>query len=114
MAKKKIKILINNDYGGFALKQEAVKWLMEQGYSEEQAKDIRDGDCPRDLPILMEAFLKFGQEPLVSDIVAVKLEKGTKYYIDRYDGLEEVITVDNMSEATGEVADEWKPKNVEN
>lgn len=107
---EKVSILINNGLGGFALGEGAEEWLMEQGYDKRQAEAIGDGNCPRDLPILLEAFKKFGGYRKTT-IEEKTVDKGSRYYIENYDGDEYLITLDEMSVATGEEPEDWKPKN---
>lgn len=105
-SQSKVKLLLNEGYGGFSLGKGSLEWLIEQGYTREQAWNISDGNCPRDLPILFEAYQKFPE----SSIVVKTVDKGTHYYIENYDGAETLITIDDLVEvATGEEREKWKP-----
>lgn len=81
-----MKMIINNCYGGFGVRQEVLDELELNGFSEEElrtaarlieeienGKDVSD-DC---------AELKVVEIP----------DESTDYYLDEYDGLESVIYV---------------------
>lgn len=60
-SKEKMRILYGGSWLGFIkISEKAKPYLLEKGYSEEQAEDIMEGICPRHLPILHEVYDKFG------------------------------------------------------
>lgn len=86
----KTTVLINNCYGGFCLADEARDFFIRKGYTEDEASLMQHGDCPRHLPILIEAFDKFGCKFFAS--IEKREIEDTLYCISEYDGLEEIHT----------------------
>lgn len=89
-------ILYNANYGGFCLGEGAEEFFIEKGYTKEQAFCLTVGRCPRHLPILIEAFRKFGSGWCAT--IKEKEADSDIYSISEHDGLEEVVFhYDNMS-----------------
>lgn len=99
-----VEILVNTGYGGFRLPSIAKVWLMQLGYTSDQAMYMGRGDCPRDLPDLVEAFKRYGNDHY-SSIEVHTLPRGAAYRIDEYDGLETVVTENDWEVAGAGVAD---------
>lgn len=84
-------ILYNAGYGGFCLGDGAEEFFIEKGYTKEQAYCLTVGRCPRHLPILIEAFRKFGSG-WCATIKEMEAETDV-YSIDEHDGLEVVVFI---------------------
>lgn len=78
--------------------------LMQLGYTSDQAGDMVSGDCPRDLPDLVEAFKRYDNGGY-SRIEVQTLPRGTAYRIDEYDGLETLVTDNDWQVAGAGIAD---------
>lgn len=111
---KEIEILVNKTFGGFGLSAMAEVWLLQRGYTAKQVRDMSSGDCPRDLPDLVEAFKRYGNGSF-SSIEVQTLAEGTPYYIENYDGAETVVTKCNMAVAGAGIDDKgFVPPNGKN
>ena len=89
-----MKIVINNNYGGFELSDEAMDKLKEKGFTEEEVYDF-----PRHHPALVEVVEELGKDVnanYMSELVVVDVDVKDKYYIYEYDGLEEVYTEETI------------------
>lgn len=111
-----MKLLINNDYGGFGIgkedkRKEVLSYLMGKGYSRNQAKDILEGDCPRDLPVLHEAFEKFGQWEYGA--LEYRELEDQPYYIENYDGIEHIRTLEEFTKPGASFEPEFAPRDWE-
>lgn len=62
---------------------------MKHGYNEEQALCLCYGDCPRHLPILIEAFKKFGSGSC-ANLALIEADSDI-YSITEHDGFEQVV-----------------------
>ena len=84
-----MKIVINNNYGGFELSDEAIDKLKEQGFTEEQIFCF-----PRHHSALVEIVEELGEDAgaVYSELVVVDMDIKDKYYIYEYDGWESVYT----------------------
>ena len=85
-----MKIVINSDYGGFGLSDEALAL-----YAEKKGKSVDDicfFDIPRDDPDLIDVVEHFGQKANDSyaELKIVEIPDGVNWYIAEYDGLEHV------------------------
>lgn len=80
-----------------------MEWLYSLGYSRSQASDITLGNCPRHLPVLLEAYRKFGSHPLSE----LKREEWDGcYQIKEHDGYESVC---HISAYCTDTCKGWEP-----
>jgi hypothetical protein len=106
-----VKIVLNGCYGGFGLSREAVEryaeikgWSVdtdEYDYSymiDEKGEHVSHYDLDRTDPVLVQVVEELGEKAndSYSALYIVSVEKGTKYYIDEYDGIETFRTPDNI------------------
>ena len=85
-----MKVVINSDYGGFGLSDEALElYANKKGKS---ADDIYFFDISRDDPDLIEIVEHLGQKANDSyaQLKIVEIPDGVNWYIAEYDGLEHV------------------------
>jgi hypothetical protein len=107
-----VKIVINADYGGFGLSNEAIREygrrkglnLIEEApdrfgfvhfYIGEKANDtlLWDSDIPRDDPVLVETVETLGPEKAgnrFSTLKVVEIPENVDWYIEEYDGWEHI------------------------
>lgn len=109
------KIVYNRCFGGFGLSMAAMKRYAElAGYSfeikkskiageyyemkDKNGEDIFEYDIRRDDIFLAQVVEELGDEANTrfSDLCIRELMKGTRYYIDEYDGLESIVIEDEM------------------
>lgn len=106
------KVVINGEYGGFSLSDEAVReylrrtgreWTEERQYS--MTHFAVDGEpewyhreIPRTDPILISLVEEMGEKAngQCASLVVEELPKGTLYMIDEYDGYESIQTRDGL------------------
>ena len=88
-----MKIVINNNYGGFVLSDDAVDKLKEKGFTEEQIFCL-----PRHHSALVEVVEELGEDASehYSELVVVDVDVKDKYYIHEYDGWETVHTEEDI------------------
>ena len=88
-----MKIVINNNYGGFVLSDDAVDKLKEKGFTEEQIFCL-----PRHHSALVEVVEELGEDASehYSELVVVDVNVKDKYYIHEYDGWETVHTEEDI------------------
>lgn len=88
-----MKIVINNNYGGFELSDEAIDKLKEKGFTEEQIFCL-----PRHHSALVEVVEELGEDAgaVYSELVVVDVDIKDKYYIYEYDGWESVYKEDDI------------------
>ena len=110
------KIVYNRCYGGFGLSHAALRRYAElAGYSfeikkseiageyyemkDKSGEDVFESDIRRDDRFLVQVVEELGKEAdtRFSALVIAELPKGTRYYIDEYDGLETIMTEADMS-----------------
>jgi len=100
-----MKIVINRDYGGFGLSEEAHAFIakrkgwtlacsdynMDYWYSE-PGKPVYDSQLPRTDPDLIAVVEALGADAngRYADLKIVEVPDNIDWYIDEYDGLEEV------------------------
>lgn len=98
---KTYKIVRNAEYGGFHLSREAEQWLARRGIYNKYPEIESLCNLPRHEPLLVECIETLGPESASEPRIA-KLEvviiNSPRYYIDDYDGLETIITPENMTE----------------
>lgn len=103
-----MKLVISEGYGGFNISKEfydyynipykeICRWMRcpEEKWTDDVRKDNR----------LIEYIEKFGSDAAsgpYTNLTVVEIPKGTKYYIDTYDGCESIVTEDDIE---WEVAD---------
>ena len=88
-----MKLIINTCYGGFSLSEKAKNYC---GYNDITGFDF---DKVRINPKLIEFIQKEGWEVAsgqYAHLTIVTIPKGTKYYIDDYDGFESIITENDI------------------
>ena len=88
-----MKLVINTCYGGFSLSKKAKNYC---GYDDITGFDF---DKVRINPKLIEFIQKEGWEAAsgqYAHLTIVTIPKGTKYYIDDYDGFESIITENDI------------------
>lgn len=104
------KVVINAQYGGFSLSDEAAReYLRRTGrtWSESRSYSMTlfdvdgepkwyDRDIPRTDPVLIALVEEMGAEASgpYANLVVEKIPKGTLYMIDEYDGYESIQTRD--------------------
>lgn len=88
-----MKIVINNNYGGFVLSDDAVDKLKEKGFTEEQIFCL-----PRHHSALVEVVEELREDAgaVYSELAVVDVDIKDKYYIDEYDGWETVQTEEDI------------------
>lgn len=110
-----VKIVLNGCYGGFSLSDEATKryaeikgWALEEATDEyefitlidEQGERLSSYDLGEDRtdPVLVQVVEELGEKANdgYSKLYIESVEKGTKYFIDEYDGIESLRTQDNI------------------
>lgn len=85
-------IVYNAEYGGFSLSPEAL--ALGRKLSGDPAWGEREYDLSRTDPVLAHVVRHLGKiaNGLFSDLQIREVSAGTRYRIDEYDGLEEVVT----------------------
>lgn len=110
-----VKIVLNGCYGGFGLSDEATKryaeikgWALEEASDEygfitlidEQGERLSSYDLGsnRTDPVLVQVIEELGKaaDTDFSKLYIESVEKGTKYFIDEYDGIESLRTEYNI------------------
>lgn len=96
-----MKLVINTSYGGFGLSKEFYEYynipyhrtfgsyIANEKWTDDFRKDSR----------LIEYIEKFGTKAAsgpYSHLEVVEIPKGTRYYIDEYDGAETIVTEDDI------------------
>ena len=98
---KTYKLVRNADYGGFYLSRKAEQWLAKRGIYNKYPEIQALYNLPRHEPLLVECVEELGTEAASEPRIA-KLEvviiNSPRYYIDNYDGLETIITPEDMTE----------------
>jgi hypothetical protein len=89
----KHKVVINSRYGGFKLSGNMLKFLIDNGLTEDEIS-VYNVDLPRHHPLLVQAVEMFHNDP-DTDLIVVEIDS-CLYYIDEYDGLESVMTPTNV------------------
>jgi hypothetical protein len=101
-----MKIVINNGFA-FSLSKEFYEYHnipYDESYGICHAKEVWTRDTHKDSR-LIDYIEKFGAKAAsgkYSYLQVVEIPKGTKYYIDNYDGYESIVTENDIS---WEVAD---------
>jgi hypothetical protein len=104
------KIVINRSYGGFSLSKTAYEryaqikgWRYEGEDSygfffDENGIKHTWYDLERIDPILIQVVEELGEEAngMCAKLVIEEIEKGTRYRIDEYDGMESIETRDDI------------------
>lgn len=116
----KHKVVYNDCYGGYSLSDKAIEWLSEHGSErtkkfiaqkrlEANEKTINDSSKIFYVMDAVESFLQRHDPDLVAVVEALGKEvngtfsdlaigeiDGDKYYIEEYDGREDIITPDDI------------------
>jgi hypothetical protein len=91
------KIAINRCYGGFGLSEAGLARYAElKGLSAQEIEDLWSGDIERHDSILIQVLEEMGEDSW-GDFAEIEIEEvapGTKYIIDEYDGMENIMTID--------------------
>jgi hypothetical protein len=99
-----MKIVINNDFGGFAISKKCAEWMAERGHAGAQKELARvagtgkwhgyfDSDAnDRTDPLLVLAVETIGKDANegYSSLKVVEIPDGIAWEIDEYDGSESV------------------------
>lgn len=111
-----VKIVLSCCYGGFGLSDKAIKryaeikgWTCEKDENDEygfltlineQGERISSYDLGNDRTdlVLVQVVEELGKDSNsdYSDLYIMTIKKGTKYFIDEYDGLESLLTPDTI------------------
>ena len=93
-----VRVVYNASYGGFGLKHKAEDRYWEiKGQPKPQ--HWYDTDLCRHDPALLQVIDEMGLEEVTADyaeLAITELPHGTKYFIDEYDGMETVRTIDDI------------------
>ena len=88
-----MKLVINTCYGGFGLSKEAKEYCGYNGIISFDFDEVRTN------PKLIEFIQNEGWEAASGQyghLTIVTIPKGTKYYIDDYDGYESIVIEDDI------------------
>ena len=94
-----MKVVINTDFGGFGLSDEALQlYAAKKGiqlgerYQFGGYEGLYDGDIPRDDPVLIEIIEHLGQAANgdFAELKIVEIPDGIVWHISEYDGVEHV------------------------
>lgn len=96
----KNKVVYNNQFGGFRLSNKAKLWLSERGMNVHPFNDdyyFLEDVIPRHDPLLIQCVEELGKEAgnEYSDLCIAEIED-YKYIIQEYDGLEKIITPNDI------------------
>jgi hypothetical protein len=95
----KVKFVINEAYGGFGLSEKAIEKLVERGIKDPERFEYEIDEYRRYHPDLVEVVEELGDEASgrFSKLIVVEVEMRTPYYyIDEYDGREEVVVPESI------------------
>ena len=89
-----MKVLINTQYGGYSISQLALELIAER----KQVPTIDQYSLPRTDPDAIHVFNQLGSEVFSGRLADVSLREITadKYFIDEYDGMETIVTPDQI------------------
>ena len=91
-----MKVVINIDYGGFGLSDEAIElYAAKKGIAikkESYGYDLNEWEIPRDDPVLIEVVEKLGLEANghFAELKIVEIPDDVNWYIEEYDGREHI------------------------
>ena len=98
---KTYKIVRNADYGSFYLSRKAEQWLAKRGIHNKYPEIENLNNLPRHEPLLVECVetlgTEYASEPRLAKLEVVIIDS-PRYYIANHDGLETIITPENMTE----------------
>lgn len=83
-----IKVVINKDFGGFGLSDEAEALYKERkGITD---PDWWSGEIPRDCPVLVQIVEEMGEkvDTIFSSLKVVEIPDDADWYVEEYDGSE--------------------------
>lgn len=94
---KENKLVINTEFGGFGLSREAETWLAKRGIWQKYPDLESLYYLPRHEPLLVACVEALGRKANghCADLSVVTI-KHNRYYIEKYDGNESVITEDDF------------------
>ena len=111
MKKETIKIAYNDNYSGFKLSLEAMRWMEENGYAGKFCTESGEVIVPRHNPVLVRCIEELGERAngivKLNSTVIGKSElrvaeiEGELYYVIDYDGKETVIGEKDLVSARG-------------
>lgn len=110
-----MKILYSPSWAGFSIGENEEKRLQagyhlrRKGYTEVQARKILNGNCPRDLPDLIEVFEMFGGDGVTCE----ELEEQPYCITSDDEGVEDIITKDNFTQPGVKMDPKGKPEDWE-
>jgi len=95
-----VRIVYNTCYGGYILSDKAIKRYWEIKGEPNPEDWLKRKAFKRHDPILLQVIDEIGLAEAAggryTDLAIVELPRGTKYYINEYDGLENVMTEENI------------------
>lgn len=91
-----MKLVINSDFGGFSLSREAVEWLINRDMTIEQIYELEYPEN-RANKLLVECVevLGISANGVCASLKVVEFEE-QPYYIQEYDGSENVVKSSNF------------------
>lgn len=110
-----MKLLYSPSWSGFSIGENEEKRLQaeyhlrKKGYTEAQARKILNGNCPRDLPDLIEVFEMFGGDGVTCE----ELEEQPYCITSDDEGVEDIITKDNFVQPGVKMDPKGKPEDWE-
>lgn len=110
-----MKILYSPSWAGFSIGENAEKRLQakyhlrRKGYTEAQANRILKGECPRDLPDLIEAFEMFGGDGVTCE----EIEEQPYCITCDDESTEDIITKDDFAQPGVKMDPKGKPEDWE-
>lgn len=85
------KVVINSQFGGFRLSDEAIEFLREKGLTEKKLRLYLWGNIPRHDELLVEVVEALGKlAARKGSVLVVENIPGTKYTIHETDGAEKL------------------------
>ena len=95
-----VRIVYNTCYGGYILSDKAIKRYWEIKGEPNPEDWLKRKVFERHDPILLQVIDEIGLAEAAgsryAELAIVELPRGTKYYINEYDGLENVMTEENI------------------
>lgn len=86
-----MKLVINSDFGGFSISQEAKEWLLKKGMTIEQIYELEEHENRANkLFVQCVEELEERANGFCASLKVVEYDK-QPYYIEEYDGAEAVV-----------------------